>query len=110
MDENVLQAGLRSFPGQLFFIEKRRNRLLQRRLVLAGDMQRVAEGGDMRHAWPAVQPGGELGELSGGPGHRPADEGKEVQYLVRRAGSEQLAVGDVGEAVAALGLVHVVRG
>src|SRR3954454_12943526 len=72
-------------------------------------MQRVAERGDMGDTRLAAKLAGEPGEPLGRTRDFPGREAIELQEVLRGAGGEQAAVGDVGKAVAALGLVHVVR-
>src|SRR5574339_18145 len=62
MDEHVLQAGLRLGPAEREVVAVGGGDALERRLVLAGDVQRVAERRDVRDAALAVQLGGELGQ------------------------------------------------
>src|SRR5438046_10117091 len=80
------------------------------RFLLAGDVQRVAERGDVRRPGAASQFARELGELRRRPRYLPGRELEEMKHLVGRAGGGQLAVSDVREAWAGVGLVTVIRG
>lgn len=89
----------------------RRDRAFERGLVLSGDMQAVAEGRDAQHPIGAVQRGGDLGQpLRIVRAQRPDGEPRLIDDLALRAAREQPAVGDVGQLMAALSLVHVMRG
>ena len=73
----------------------------------AADVQGRAEGGHHLHAGLPAQ--GASHAIDPLPLRPPRDQPRLRQNLLDRALGQQSAVGDVGDAVAALGLVHVVR-
>ena len=77
------------------------------RAVPAADVQDGAESGDEFGAWQLPQFFGAIAEV--GTAELPGEEMLAGDDLFGRARGEQGAVGNIGEAVAALGLVHVVR-
>ena len=87
---------------------ERRDRLFQRRGVVAADVQHGAERHRLLHAGLLAELLGELEQIRAAD--RPGRQMRLRDHLGDRAVREQLAVEDVGEPVAALGLVHVVRG
>ncbi|MNK90611.1 hypothetical protein D3C87_1106720 [compost metagenome] len=82
-------------------------RLLELAGILAGDVQRRAEGHGLLHAGLALQLDGERGEVVAL--HAPRGQVLAGHHLRRRALRQQPAIGDIGELVAALGLIHIVR-
>ena len=86
----------------------RRDAGFQRGMVAAGDVQRGAE---RRHHVDA----GLAGELGGKPvevvaGDVPGRQRRLRDHLLDRAVRQQIAIGDIGDLVTALGLVHVMGG
>ncbi|MNN32941.1 hypothetical protein D3C81_1466780 [compost metagenome] len=106
MDEHVFQAGLglrhaARRSGQAF---KRGGQCLR---IAAGDVQRGAEGHGLLHAGRTLQLLRQRGEVVAF--HAPRRQLLAGHDFAGGTLRQQLAVGDIGELVAALGLVHVVR-
>src|ERR1700761_2885233 len=76
--------------------------------VFAADVERVAKGDGLLDAGMLAKFFGELEEI--GAAHRPRDEADVIDDILDGAAGEEIAVGNVGEAVATLGFVHVVGG
>src|SRR5262249_56727206 len=106
MNEHVLEARLDAAPAiGLFAI--RRDRGLERRPVGPAYVDLVAESDGLLHAGAAPQLLGEL--LRVRTVDHPGREARLCDDLLDFALREELAVRDESEAVAALGLVHVMR-
>ena len=109
VDEHVLEPGVDAARCRYAAAARSpRAATLEQRRVLAGHVQRLAEGDDLLDARHRAQP---LGQARRGRGPRTANVVRPWRGddLAHRALRHQPAVGDVGELVAALGLVHVVR-
>ena len=76
--------------------------------VLAADMQRGAEIGDMVEAGLALQLLGQVAHIGAFPAK--GDKAGTVDDLAHRALDDLVAVGEIDDAVAALGLVHIMGG
>src|SRR5262245_29253061 len=107
MDEHILQAGADPVPFVLSG-PKWSDGLFERGRVVAAHVQDAAERHRLRHTGTVAELLGKLGQIW--PAHRPRRETCVGDDFGDRAVNEQLAVSDVGEAVAALGFIHVVRG
>src|ERR1041385_5252657 len=106
MNEHVFEARLGAAPAiRLFAI--RRDRGFQPGLVGPAYMEFVAEGDRLLHAGAAPYPFGE--SLQVRPVDYPGGEARLGDDLLDFALRQELAVRDEGEAVAALGLIHVMR-
>ena len=84
----------------------RGERRVERRRIAPDHVQRGAEGRDLVDPRRRAQPAGD--RLEAGAGDVPGGEAGARHHLLDRALGDQPAVGDVVDAVAALGLVHVV--
>ncbi len=100
--------GCDSLQTQLGVVAEAGHRLVERVRVAAGDVQAVAERG---HHVDAGHPEQLLRQrLQVGAAHGVGAQVRLGDHVGNRALRQQLAVGDVGDLVTALGLVHVVRG
>ncbi len=95
-------------PVQLGRIAEACHRLVEGLRIAAGHVQAGAERGHHVDAGHAQQLLGE--RLQVGAAHRVGAQVRLRDHLLDGALRQQLAVGDVGDLVAALGLVHVVGG
>src|SRR5262249_51113002 len=108
VDEDVLERRFRSGPDQAWRSAIRPNSRLKHRLIPPAYVQGGAERRHCVDAWTSAQLLGQIRErLAIARAHRVSDEMGARDHLVHRAMREQRAVSDVGDLVAALGLVHV---
>src|SRR3546814_15292670 len=80
----------------------------ERGVIAAADVEREAEGRGHLHAGTLEQLVGEA--VDAGALAAPGEELRGLDHLLGGAARHELAIGDVGDVVAALGLVHVVGG
>ena len=108
VDEHVLEPGVDAAAISIAASCGRlAQRSLEQRTVLAGDVNRLAERHGLLHARHRAQALGKAREV--GAAHLERGQPLLGDDFARRALREQAPVRDVGELVAALGLVHVVR-
>ena len=75
--------------------------------IASADVERRAEGDDLFDTGQAADFFGQVEEVGTGDG--PGREAHTPEHVVERAVGQEFSVGEVGEAVAALGFIHVVR-
>src|SRR5947208_8145659 len=107
MDEDVLQSRLDLAPFPAVLCHQRLERILQTIVIRAGHVQHATERGDLFDFRQLFQPHRERGKILASD--RPGEKRLAGDHLVRGTLCQELAVEDVSELVAALGLVHVMR-
>src|SRR5438128_9204142 len=104
MDEDILQSGLDLMPFVLVGTE-RRDGLLKGSGVPSAHVQHVAECHRLLHAGTCAQLFGQLSQIL--TAHGPSREALVSDHFIYRTVSQQFAVSNVGEPMAALRLIHV---
>ena len=106
-DKGILQTWFDLLP-RVRFLLKRADGSLDRGGLASAHVELVSKGGDLLDAREILKLLRKTAEVRAG--NFPGRQLGGGEHILKRPLGEQLSVGDIGEAMAALGFVHVMRG